>query len=175
MAQTNLAVAPMTNAPAAENPEEQLLRDRIQELEERIRKLEEALAATKAPPTKPGADDYPYPPTPGTWVATDGTRSRFTISPMTEAGPWLKIQAWGFRNGGRGWGEVPLGYRGNQRPPVGFAAWHIEGGSFFLILRFEQMGINAEEIFSTDEPTNVSPKVDFVNRFFVPQNAGDGP
>jgi hypothetical protein len=182
MSPTNLRVPPtanvppITNAPTAAETTEQSFRGRIQELEERNRQLEEALAAAKAPPTQPGASDYPYPPTPGTWVATDGTASRFTISPMmTEGGPWLKIQAWGFRNSGRAWGEVPLHYGRSQSGPVGFAAWHSDDVSFFFILSFGQSGINAEEIFSIDAPPDVSPKLVVAQRFFVPQDVGAGP
>ena len=181
MSQTNMPVLPIvnvppiTNAPSTAETTEQSLRSRIQELEERNRQLEEALAATKAPATQPAASHYPYPPTPGTWVATDGTAARFTISPMTEGGPWLKIQAWGFRNGGRDWGAVPLGYGRSHSLPVGFAAWHNDGGNFFLILRFKQLGIDAEEVFLVDGPPNASPKVVVAQQFFVPQYVGDGP
>jgi hypothetical protein len=177
MAQTNVAVLPMTNVVPQGDPQEALLRNEIGSLEERIHDLEQALAAAKAPPPATPSDTNIYQkPTPGTWVSTDGTGQRITISPMNEMGPWLKIRAsrFGFNNV-NDWGEVPLGYRTSDTP-FGFAEFHKNQGSLFLILRFVQSGINVEEVWRVDDSTNVSAKVSLQQLFFVPvTSGGDAP
>lgn len=95
---------------------------------------------------------------------------------MNEMGPWLKIRASRFEfNNVNDWGEVPPGYIRSDTP-FGFAEFHKNQVSLFLILRFVQSGINVEEVWRVDDSTNVSAKVSLQQLFFVPvTSGGDAP